>query len=52
MTNAPQTINDLEFNKFLEVAGKVGIRVLLTHGDGWKVPVSTVASLPPTGNEI
>jgi hypothetical protein len=48
--NAPQTINDLEFNKFLEIAGQVGIRVLITHGDGWLPPVANIAALPPSGN--
>lgn len=43
-------INDLELQKFLELAGEFGIRVHFLHGDTWMPSVATVLELPTTGN--
>lgn len=43
-------INDLEFAKFLSLAGQWGIAVHLIHGDSWLPAVADLASLPSTGN--
>jgi hypothetical protein len=45
-------INDAELAKFMSLAGEMGIRVLLFHGDNWREAVANLAALPATGNTL
>lgn len=39
-------INDLELQKFMDLAGEMGIRVHVLHGDNWLPSVANLAALP------
>lgn len=45
-------INDAELGKFMELAGEVGVKVFLLHGDNWREAVATSGSLPWSGNTL
>lgn len=45
-------VNDLELAKFMDLAGEMGIRVHLLHGDNWAPAVANFAALPWTGNTL